>query len=386
VREVALGDLIEPSKVRRVGSGNYPILSMTMHEGLVNQSAKFKKRVASDDLSDYKVVTKGQLVVGFPIDEGVLDFQTLYDAGIVSPAYGVWDLTDASRVHIHYLKRFLRSSRALTYYKAKLRGSTARRRSLPAELFLALPVPLPTVEEQRRIAGTLDQADAIRTKHRQILVRLGELADSVFIDMFGDPANNPHGLPMHRLGDEATSLQYGPRFYNEAYSNEGIRIVRITDLDQSGRLNFGAMPKMAVADDQRRKFQLSSGDIVFARTGATVGKLAIIGESDPPCIAGAYFIRIRLSDLVLPRYVAAVLRSRGVQSIIWTKSQQSAQQNFSGPGLRSLPLPVPPLEKQREFAARVEWVDTQRAVMRQALDADNELFASLEARAFRREL
>jgi type I restriction enzyme, S subunit len=65
MREVALGDLIVPSKVRRAGSDDYPILSMTMHEGLVDQSAKFKKRVASDDLSDYKepFSTRGDLVV-----------------------------------------------------------------------------------------------------------------------------------------------------------------------------------------------------------------------------------------------------------------------------------------------------------------------------------
>jgi type I restriction enzyme S subunit len=93
VTSVALGELIRPVKVARAGGGDYPLLSMTMHDGLVDQSAKFKKRVASADVSDYKVIKRGQMVVGFPIDEGVLDFQTLYDEGIVSPAYGVWELT-----------------------------------------------------------------------------------------------------------------------------------------------------------------------------------------------------------------------------------------------------------------------------------------------------
>jgi len=74
VRSVPLGELIAKAKSARAGGSEYPLLSMTMHGGLVDQSRKFKKRVASDDLSDYKVVKRGQLVVGFPIDEAVLDF------------------------------------------------------------------------------------------------------------------------------------------------------------------------------------------------------------------------------------------------------------------------------------------------------------------------
>ncbi|MFI7059856.1 restriction endonuclease subunit S [Kribbella sp. NPDC050124] len=357
---------------------------MTMHVGLVDQSVKFKKRVASDDVSDYKVISRGQLVVGFPIDEGVLDFQTLYDEGIVSPAYGVWDLADEELVHRPYLKKFLRSNPALAYYKGKLRGSTARRRSLPAEVFLALPVPLPTLASQRRIAAILDQVDAIRAKRRDVLANLDALPQSIFHDMFGDPVDNPKGWSMRHLGDEAHSMQYGPRFHNESYSEHGVRIVRITDLNQSGQLNFDGMPRMSVTDEERRKFELSPGDIVFARTGATVGKLAIIRDIDPPSIAGAYFIRIQVSRNVLPEFVAAVLRSRSVQSIIWVKSHQSAQQNFSGPGLRALPLPIPPLGLQREFVDRTESVRGARARFR--ADSFGELFAALQSRAFQGEL
>lgn len=90
VKMVKLGDVITPAKCERAGQRSFPLLSMTMHEGLVDQQEKFKKRVASEDVSSYKVIERGQLVVGFPIDEGVLDFQTRYDRAIVSPAYGVW--------------------------------------------------------------------------------------------------------------------------------------------------------------------------------------------------------------------------------------------------------------------------------------------------------
>ena len=75
-----LGNLLAPSGHDRGGSKDYPVLSITMHEGLIDQSAKFKKRVASSNTSSYRVVYANELVVGFPIDEGVLGFQTLYPA------------------------------------------------------------------------------------------------------------------------------------------------------------------------------------------------------------------------------------------------------------------------------------------------------------------
>ena len=120
---VALGELIVPARPVRAGAHEFPLLSMTMSSGLVDQKVKFKKRIASLDTSQYKVVSQGQLVVGFPIDEGVLDVQSSYPQAIVSPAYGVWDIRD-DLVDGSYLVRLLRSERALAYYRTKLQGTT----------------------------------------------------------------------------------------------------------------------------------------------------------------------------------------------------------------------------------------------------------------------
>src|SRR4051794_16681965 len=104
-----LGELIAPAEPRRAGDSVLPVLSMTMRSGLIEQSAKFKKRVASEDTSDYRVVRRGELVVGFPIDEAVLAFQHLYPEAVVSPAYTVWQVRDDTAVDRSYLERYLRS-------------------------------------------------------------------------------------------------------------------------------------------------------------------------------------------------------------------------------------------------------------------------------------
>ena len=147
---VNLEELITPAQIVKCNDGEYPVLSMTMHNGLVFQDDKFKKEIASKDKSNYKVVYRNQLVISFPIDEGVLATQRITDAGIVSPAYAIWDIAQA-RILPEYLEMALRCERALQYYRANLRGSTARRRSIPTPTLLAFEVPLPPIEEQMKV-------------------------------------------------------------------------------------------------------------------------------------------------------------------------------------------------------------------------------------------
>jgi len=139
---------------------------------------------------------------------------------------------------------------------------------------------------------------------------------------------------------------------------------------------------MVVSDADRQKYSLLPGDIIFARSGATVGKVALIREHDPPCIAGAYFITMRFANTLEPLYVRAVLTAPSVRAIVARQSRQAAQQNFSGPGLRRLPMPLPPLKLQREFVRRIAAVEKLRAAHRASSAEMDALFASLQYRAF----
>ena len=168
---VELGTLISPAKNVRCGSNSYPVLSMTMHNGLVFQDEKFKKVIASKDTSDYKVVFRNQLVISFPIDEGVLASQRITDVGIVSPAYGIWDINQ-NLILPEFLEKALRSDRALSYYKAKLRGSTARRRSLPTPTLLAFTIPCPTIQEQEHIIRILHKSESLIKIRKQFVVSI----------------------------------------------------------------------------------------------------------------------------------------------------------------------------------------------------------------------
>ena len=200
-----LGDLITPAKVVRCGKGNYPVLSMTMHDGIVLQSDRFKKSLASADQSDYKVVEYGKLVIGFPIDEGVLYIQKVAPEGIMSPAYSTWDV-DTTRINPDFLELCLHSPQSMQYYKDKLRSTTARRRSIPTADLLALRIRTPDMESQFEavaVARKVDEMIAIR--HAQATL-LDQLVKSRFIELFGDPLSNSKGWPCIVITDACRAI------------------------------------------------------------------------------------------------------------------------------------------------------------------------------------
>lgn len=146
-----LDDLLEPSGSGRVGDEqDTPVMSITMQDGLIDQSDKFKKRIASKDISSYRKVYMDELVVGFPIDEGVLGFQTKYDYAAVSPAYKIWKLK-RNDIDVRVLEMILRSEKMREVYKSKMQGAVDRRRSIPDDVFLEIEIPLPSKDVIKKI-------------------------------------------------------------------------------------------------------------------------------------------------------------------------------------------------------------------------------------------
>ncbi|WP_411145825.1 restriction endonuclease subunit S [Streptomyces sp. x-80] len=377
-----LGSLIKPAALRRAGSREFPILSMTMHRGLVDQGDKFKKRVASQDTSTYKIVGRGQLVVGFPIDEGVLSFQVKYDEAIVSPAYDIWDISDPERIDREYLERFLKSPKALAYYAAKLRGTTARRRSLPKDVFLELPVVVPDdPRRQRKIVRWLNHVDALRAKRCETIALLDGLTQSVFVDMFGDPVSNPMGLPLARLTDLGTLdrgvSKHRPR--NDPKLLGGIYpLIQTGDVARSQgyiRAYESTYSDMGLA--QSRLWPSGTLCITIAANIAKTGILQF-DACFPDSVVGF------TSDAATVEYVQTWLSF--LQENLERMAPESAQKNINLATLRGLSIPNPGTDLVEEFASRIGVVGKLRATASAHLAELDALFASLQHRAFERKV
>ena len=168
---VNLGDLIVAAKNNRCGDCDFPVLSITKNDGIVLQSEKFKKRIASKDTANYKIVHRGQLVQGIHIDEANFGIQEVVDIGIVSPAYKIWDIKRNAIVP-KYLEVVLRSPRSIAYYASKFNGSIKRRERLSDKDFLQMRIPCPSVDEQIYAIEVLDKIIALIDSRKQQLLEL----------------------------------------------------------------------------------------------------------------------------------------------------------------------------------------------------------------------
>lgn len=382
MREVMLGSLVEPAPAIKAGSRQVPILSMTMREGLVDQASKFKKRVASRDTSGYRVVRRGQLVVGFPIDEGVLSFQDLYDEALVSPAYTVWDLRDKVVVEPEFLERYLRSPRALYFYRRKLRGTTARRRSLPPDVFREVPVPLPPVAEQRRIATLLGRVDAVRELRLAALGKLDMLLQALFIDLFGDPGSGEKEWPVRKIGELLESTTYGTS--EKAGSAGEFAVLRMNNIGRTGEIDVSDLKFIDLSGPKRDRYMVRAGDVLFNRTNSPelVGKSAVFQGPGEMAYAG-YLIRLRCNSDTEPEYLGAFLNSPYAKRVLRSMCKSIiGMANINAKELQGIRIPYPDLALQRRFAEQVRAVRVLKSRHRRALASLEALFASLQHRAF----
>jgi type I restriction-modification system DNA methylase subunit len=162
-KTVKLSKILTESKTRvgsvpNLNARKVDILSMTMKGGLVRQDEKFKKRIASKDISAYKLVKRGQLVIGFPIDEGVLSVSQEYEYGAVSPAYAVWDV-DYSGFDMRFFDLFIKCRAAVESYKKLMVGTANRRRNIPKEVFLSIEIPIPSESIQKLVVDELGEIE-----------------------------------------------------------------------------------------------------------------------------------------------------------------------------------------------------------------------------------
>ena len=375
---VELGTLIHQAKTVRCGDGDYPVLSMTMHDGLVFQDDKFKKIIASKDRSDYKVVKRNQLVISFPIDEGVLATQRIVDAGIVSPAYGIWDVNQ-EKVLPEFLEYTLRCDRALSYYKAKLRGSTARRRSLPTPTLLAFTVPLPEISEQEFIVEVIHKANSLISGRREEIRQLDNLIKARFVELFGNPLMNSMGWPVRELSTYIQFLTSGSRGWAQYFTDTGEYFITIKNV-KNCRITLNDVQHIVPPDNaEAKRTRVQEDDLLISIT-ADLGRTGVVSKeiADHGGYINQHLTCIRLDrSAVRPLYVAYYMESDAGKSQFLSKNQSAVKAGLNFNSINSLRLMVPPVELQDAFIAFVEQVDKSKVVVQKALDEAQTLFDSL---------
>jgi type I restriction enzyme S subunit len=245
---------------------------------------------------------------------------------------------------------------------------------------------LPSLPEQRRIADVLDRAEALRTKRRAALAQLDTLTQSIFLDMFGDPATNPRRWPLRRIGELLESASYGTSERSKATGE--FPVLRMNNITRTGAMDLSDLKFMDLDEGERDRYLARPGDILFNRTNSPelVGKTAIFRDSRSMAYAG-YLIRLRVNQDNVPEYLAAFLNSAYAKRVLRGMCKSIiGMANINATEVQTIRIAQPPLSVQRTFAHRLAGVGRLRSAHRASLSQLDTLFASLQDRAFRGEL
>jgi type I restriction enzyme S subunit len=284
-----------------------------------------------------------------------------------------------------YLCYFLRQPSMVGYATSRAAGANLPRLS-PSAL-AEFEIPLPPLAEQRRIAEVLDRAEALRAKRRAALAQLDSLTQSLFLDLFGDPATNTKGFPTKPLASlvrDDDTINYGVVQPGDDL-DEGVPLVRVGDLIE-GKVKHTGLKRIAPSIEAAYRRSRLRGDEILVSCVGSIGVVALADESVKGYNITRAVARIPLAETTSRIFMAAHLNTDFVQRYFTNELRTVSQPTLNIKQLSETTVVLPPIELQREFAHRVCAVEKLKTAQRASLAELDALFATLQNRAFKGQL
>lgn len=250
-------------------------------------------------------------------------------------------------------------------------------------------IPLPPIEEQKRIAAILDKADEVRRKRQEAIRLTEELARSQFLHMFGDPVTNPKKWVRKRLGLYISYSNNGLSRRRKISTNQGEVVLRIQDV-KNNYIDYSKLNRIPLNDKDKTKYLLEKGDLLFIRVNGNkeyVGRCAVFDGFNETVYHNDHIIRIKTSENISSRYLSFLFNDVFGKKILADKIKTSAgQYTISQKGIESLEIPIPPIYLQDKFISLFQVNDRLKAKHHKIQEDTEDLFNSLLQRAFKGEL
>lgn len=291
----------------------------------------------------------------------------------------------SSRLDDRYLFHFLRQPSIRALGEKRMTGSGGQRR-VPKPFLESLQIPLPSLEEQRRIAAILDKADALRAKRREAIAKFDQLLQSVFLDMFGDPVSNPkHWSETALLGDVADIVSGITKGRRTTLPTRKVPYLAVSNV-QDRALKLDVIKMIEATDDEIDRYRLVPDDLLLTEGGDPdkLGRGALWNGELNECIHQNHVFRVRLTSKNLhPMFLSWLVGSaRGKRYFAKQAKQTTGIASINMRQLRGFPLLVPPIALQERFADLAKRLQTQRVSIQRDTERLDALFASLRHRAF----
>ncbi len=290
---------------------------------------------------------------------------------------------DNTKLYSQYFAHYLNHLSDQNYFDKFLTGGTVK--FINKKTMGNIPVPIPPLPQQQKIANILDAADALRQNDKALLAKYDELTQALFLDMFGDPVSNEKGWEKVELGNVAKKITDGEH-QNPPVLEFGKNLIMAKDvLDDKVDFTVERFVSEENYIKYTKKCNPEINDIVLVSRGATVGRCTTVKTEIPFCLMGSVIL-IKKGESFNSDYLCKLLINEKFSKQLVNVSSASAQQAIYISHLKKLKILLPPITLQNQFAERVALIEEQKAIAQTSLIKSEELFNSLLQKAFKGEL
>ncbi len=284
---------------------------------------------------------------------------------------GFKNLICSDAIYNEYLYFFLKSK--TDYLNSLGRGATFK--EISKSIVENIEIPLPEVNQQKEIAEKFKKLEQLISLRKQQLAKLDELVKARFVEMFGDPDQNPKGWPLvsvtEIIRDKASNGFFAKR---DAYKDDGnVQILGVSNVVNRMYSNTKELPRTNATQAEKEKYSVKYGDMLFCRSSLVadgIGKASIVAKGTfPNVLFECHVIRLSLDlQKCVPELVQVLSTTPFFRRQIIAQSKTATMTTIGQDGILKSSVVLPPIDLQNQFAAFVERVDQQKQIVQQSLE------------------
>lgn len=311
-----------------------------------------------------KIVPKESILIGTRVGVGKVAINTVP----MSTSQDIISLIniDTKQWDKGFICKFISSKS--DFLNSQARGATIK--GIKIEVLENLQLPKLELEEQRKIAAILDKVSDLVAKRRQQLDKLDLLVKSKFVEMFGDPVQNPMQWPIGNLSEYIKFLTSGSRGWAKYFTDTGEYFITIKNV-KNGKIALDNMQHISPPDNaEAKRTKVQEGDLLISIT-ADLGRTGVVSKdiADHGGYINQHLTCIRLDkEKVHPLYVSYYMESEAGKNQFQAKNQSAVKAGLNFNSINSLRLMVPPIALQMKFVSFVEEIEKTKITISQSLE------------------
>ena len=376
-----IGDVLVEFKLSPVENHEYEILTLTEKNGFIRQVDRFKKRLATEDISKYKVVERNTIAFNpYLLWAGALALNDNFDGGIVSPLYPTFRVKED--VDAEYLLAVLLSPQMIQQFDQISYGSVPRKRRSSVKDFLNLQLPeLPSLGEQKRIAEILGGVSKAIQKTKVQLLLVDILKENKYLSLSKDADT------FKSLKDLGVKKITGKSIVAKPDNEHGINQIIKVSAVSSGRFIASETKPLPADYEPNNLHEIHQGDLLFARASGSanlLGACCIVDKEIQHLYLPDKVWKLEVDEDILPKvYLLQALRGREFRSVAESHfSSSTGVKNIKTSVLMEFKIPVLKQDQFSDYVHFVKTLDNLRHLLHRKLSLLQELQKSLANRAF----